>query len=126
MFMSVSVAAQGGELNGIFLRLLPLVLLLAASNAWTEEIFTRFVIVAGLSGKLSPTAVCWTSALVFGLPHFFGTPSGVVGMAMAGLMGWMLAKSMIETRSMAWALTIHFLQDVVICGGGAMVLAGQG
>ena len=125
MYMFASVAAQDGQVNAVFYRLLPLVFLLAATNAWTEEIFTRFVIVAGLYGKLSPTAVCWISALVFGLPHFFGTPSGVFGVIMAGLMGWLLARSVIATKSMAWALFIHFLQDVVIFGAGAMVIAGN-
>jgi hypothetical protein len=43
---------------------------------------------------------------------------------MAGLMGWILAKSMIETKALGWALFIHFLQDVVIFGGGAMIIAG--
>jgi hypothetical protein len=124
MYMSTSVIAQNGQVNALFFRLLPLVFLLAATNAWTEEIFTRFVIVAGLDGKLSRVAVCWISSLVFGLPHFFGTPSGVIGVITAGLMGWLLAKSVLETRSMGWALTIHFLQDVVIFGAGAMVIAG--
>lgn len=126
IFMSASVTAQHGQINGVFFRLLPLVFLLAATNAWTEEIFTRFVIVAGLHGKMPPVAICWISALVFGLPHFFGTPSGVFGVLAAGLMGWLLAKSVVETRSMTWALVIHFLQDVVIFGGGAMVIAGEG
>ena len=125
MYMSASVAAQAGQINGVFLRLLPFVLLFASTNAWIEEVFTRFVIVAGLHRKLPPIAVCWVSALVFGLPHFFGTPSGVIGMITAGLMGWLLAKSVLETRSMTWALLVHFLQDVVIFGGGAMIIAGQ-
>jgi hypothetical protein len=43
---------------------------------------------------------------------------------MAGLMGWILAKSMIETKALGWALFIHFFQDVVIFGGGAMIIAG--
>jgi len=126
MYMSASVISQDGQVNVVFFRFLPLVFLLAATNAWTEEIFTRFVIVAGLNGRMSPVAVCWTSSFVFGLPHFFGTPSGVFGMIAAGLMGWLLAKSVLETRGMTWALLIHFLQDMIIFGGGAMVIAGQG
>jgi membrane protease YdiL (CAAX protease family) len=78
--------------------LLPLVLLFAATNAWSEEIISRFVIVAGLYGKLSPSVICWISAVIFGGPHFFGTPSGIFGVMMAGLMGWILAKSMLEQK----------------------------
>ena len=57
--------------------------------------------------------------------HYFGTPSGIFGVVMSGLMGWLLAKSVIETRGLAWALLIHFLQDVVIFGAGAMIIAGN-
>jgi hypothetical protein len=56
--------------------------------------------------------------------HFFGTPSGIFGALMAGLMGWLLARSMLETKSLGWALFIHFLHDLVIFGGGAMIIAG--
>jgi membrane protease YdiL (CAAX protease family) len=123
LFMSAGAHAQHGAMNAGFFRLLPLVLLFAATNAWSEEIFTRFVIVTGLYGKLNPTAICWISAIVFGGPHFLGTPSGLFGVLMAGLMGWFLARSVIDTKGMGWALFIHFLQDLVIFGAGAMVLA---
>jgi membrane protease YdiL (CAAX protease family) len=125
LFMSSSVTAQHGAINRSFFTLLPLVILFAATNAWSEEIFTRFVIVTGLYGKLSPVAICRVSAIVFGAPHYFGTPSGFFGVLMAGLLGWFLAKSVIDTRGMKWALLIHFLQDLVIFGAGAMVLAGK-
>jgi CAAX protease family protein len=124
MYMSFAVTSKHGVINGQFWKLLPLVLLFAATNAWSEEIISRFVIVAGLYGKLSPSVICWISAAIFGGPHFFGTPSGIFGVMMAGLMGWILAKSMLDTKALGWALFIHFLQDVVIFGGGAMIIAG--
>jgi membrane protease YdiL (CAAX protease family) len=124
MYMSFAVTSQHGVINGQFWKLLPLVLLFAATNAWSEEIVSRFVIVAGLHGKLSPSVICWISSLIFGVPHFFGTPSGPFGALMAGLMGWLLARSMLETKSLGWALFIHFLQDLVIFGGGAVIIAG--
>jgi hypothetical protein len=124
MYMSFTVTSRHGVINGQFWKLLPLVLLFAATNAWSEEIISRFVIVAGLYGKLSPSVICWISAVIFGGPHFFGTPSGIFGVMMAGLMGWILAKSVLETKALGWALFIHFLQDVVIFGGGAMIIAG--
>jgi membrane protease YdiL (CAAX protease family) len=111
--------------NETFYKLIPLVLLFAATNAWTEEILSRFVIVAGLHGKLSPDAICWISSIIFGLGHFFGTPNGIFGVIASGILGWLLAKSVFETKSLGWALLIHFLQDVVIFGAGAMTLAGQ-
>jgi membrane protease YdiL (CAAX protease family) len=123
--MSIGVTSQNGLINDSFFMLLPLVLLFSATNAWSEEIFSRFVIVAGLDGKVKPHTICWISAIIFGLPHFLGTPSGIFGVLMSGLLGWVLAKSVIETRGLGRALFIHFLQDVVIFGAGAMIIAGQ-
>ena len=125
MLMSFNVGANHGTINDTFFKLVPLVILFAATNAWTEEILSRFVIVAGLSGKIRPAVICWISAVTFGIPHFFGTPSGLFGVVMSGLLGWLLAKSVIETKSLGWALFIHFLQDLIIFGAGAMIIAGS-
>jgi hypothetical protein len=121
MYMSARVVAGNGSIDG-FVEWLPVVLLFAATNSWSEEMVARFVIVAGLHGKLKSDAICWISAILFGVAHFYGTPNGVFGVFASGFLGWMLAKSVIDTRGMGWALLIHFLQDVVIFGGGAMVL----
>jgi hypothetical protein len=51
---------------------------------------------------------------MFGLPHYFGTPSGVIGVLMAGFLGWLLAMSLVETQGIFLAWAIHFVQDVVI------------
>jgi membrane protease YdiL (CAAX protease family) len=125
MFMSFDVIANKGMINGTFFKLFPLVMLFAATNAWTEEILSRFVIVAGLFGKIRPAAICWVSAVIFGIPHFIGTPGGLFGVVMTGFLGWLLAKSVIETKSIGWALFIHFLLDIVIFGAGAMIVAGS-
>jgi uncharacterized protein len=124
-YMSVGVISQNGQVNESFYKLLPLMILFAATNAWSEEILSRFVIVSGLYGKLSPDVICWISSIIFGLGHFFGTPNGVFGVIASGVLGWLLAKSVIETKGLGWALFIHFLQDVVIFGAGAMIIAGQ-
>ncbi|MFT6005009.1 MAG: hypothetical protein ACI8UQ_002153, partial [Bacteroidia bacterium] len=46
--------------------------------------------------------------------HYFGTPGGIIGVIVAGFLGWFLAKSILETKGFFWAWFIHFLQDVVI------------
>lgn len=97
-----------------WLEALPWVLLFSATNAFVEEIICRFSLVATLEDTLSNTAICWWSAGIFGGVHFFGTPGGIIGVLMAGFLGWLLAKSMLETRGIGWAWFIHFLQDVVI------------
>jgi hypothetical protein len=53
-------------------------------------------------------------AAYFGIAHFYGVPYGVVGVLLAGFLGWILAKSMQETRGLFWAWFIHFWQDVWI------------
>jgi len=125
MMMSMNVASQHGAVNETFITMIPLVLLMAATNAWSEEMISRLVIVAGLHERVSSSAICGISAGLFGLAHFYGTPSGVFGVIASGALGWFLARSMVETKGMGWALLIHFLQDVVIFGAGAMVLAGN-
>jgi membrane protease YdiL (CAAX protease family) len=75
---------------------------------------------------LQPGTIYVISGLLFGLPHFFfGTPSGLFGVFMSGILGGLLAKSVLETRGLGWAIFIHFLQDIVIFGAGAMILAGK-
>lgn len=90
--------------------------LLAASNAFVEEVLARFGVVVSLSGLLRPNGIAVVSGLVFGTVHYFGTPGGLVGVIVAGLLGWLLARSVLETRGLFWAWLIHFLQDLVIMG----------
>lgn len=92
----------------------PFVLLFAASNAFSEEVFARYHLAAHLDGHLPPGRIAALSALVFGLPHWFGTPGGPVGAGMAAFLGWLLCKAVLETRGMAYAWAIHALQDVAI------------
>ncbi len=50
----------------------------------------------------------------FGLAHYFGVPNGMTGVLLAGIGGWFFAKSMIETRGIAWAWFLHFLADFTV------------
>ncbi|MGB2965144.1 MAG: hypothetical protein WBB69_14280 [Anaerolineales bacterium] len=54
------------------------------------------------------------AAGLFGLMHYFGSPGGVFGVLLAGYLGWLAAKSMIETQGFVWAMVIHTLGDFVI------------
>jgi hypothetical protein len=92
-----------------------LVVLFALSNAFVEEILYRFSFVSiGVDANVSRWVIQGFAALTFGLVHYFGVPSGIPGVLMAGFIGWILSKSMIETQGFFWAWFIHFLQDVVI------------
>jgi uncharacterized protein len=125
IFMAIGVFQMKGIFNETVLRLFPLSLIFSTTNAWSEEIFARFTIVAGLDDKVKPAIKYWVSAAVFGIPHYFGTPGGLIGVFMAGFLGWLLAKSIHETKGMFWAWLIHFIQDVVIFTANLMILVGS-
>jgi membrane protease YdiL (CAAX protease family) len=76
----------------------------------------RMGVVSPLKGLLSPMTIYIVSAVLFGLPHLAGMPSGLLGATMAGVLGLVLAKSLYETNGFFWAWTIHFIQDVIIIG----------
>jgi hypothetical protein len=115
VYMVFAVRSVGLSADGT--RYLWIVPLLAASNAFVEEMITRFGIVVSLEGLVSRPLVLLASAALFGGVHYFGTPGGLIGVAMAGFLGWLLAKSIVETRGVFWAWFIHFLQDVIIISG---------
>lgn len=92
-----------------------IVLLLALTNALSEEIIFRFSIVSsGQALGIKAKHTEYISGAIFGLAHYYGNPGGIIGVLMAGFIGWFLAKSMNETKGFFWAFLIHFLQDVVI------------
>ena len=93
---------------------LPMILLLAAMNAFSEEMIFRGSLLAGLSDVIDPRQAIWVAAVYFGIAHYYGVPYGVLGMVMATFLGWVLGKAMIETRGLFWAWFIHFLQDIAI------------
>lgn len=97
-----------------WLPALPFVVAFSLTNSFSEEMLTRFSLAAGLDGVFSKSQICWWSAAIFGGVHFLGTPGGILGVLMAGFLGWLLAKSVLETRGFGWAWFVHFLQDVVI------------
>jgi membrane protease YdiL (CAAX protease family) len=96
------------------LPFLPAVLLAAALNALTEEVTYKASFLSVLESPVGPRQALYMVAAYFGLGHFYGVPYGVIGVLMAGFMGWILARSMQETRGLFWAWFIHFWQDVWI------------
>jgi len=92
------------------------ILLFALINSFGEEMIFRLGIIVPLKGLLSTNTILIISAVIFGLAHINGMPTGIIGMTIAGVLGFILAKSVIETEGFFWAWLIHFLQDVVIIG----------
>lgn len=96
------------------LPMLPMILALAALNAFNEEMTYRSSIIATLEPVIGPRSSLWIAALFFGIGHFYGVPYGVIGVLLASFLGWFLGKAMLETRGFFWPWFIHFLQDVAI------------
>jgi len=95
-------------------QLFPWAVATAALNAANEEFQFRCVPLAHLRNVLPLNEAVWLTAVFFGLAHYFGQPSGWLGVLMATIAGFIWAKSMVETRGVGWAFGIHMLQDVVI------------
>lgn len=93
---------------------LPAVLLAAALNAFNEEMTYKASFLSVLEEVVGKQQSLLLMAAYFGLGHFYGIPYGVIGVLMAGFLGWFLGKSMLETRGLWWAWFIHFWQDVLI------------
>ena len=93
---------------------LPFGVLFALSNSFVEESITRLGIVVVCKDLLPDKVIALLSGGVFGAIHYFGNPGGLTGMLVAGFLGWLLCKSILETKGMFWAWFIHFLQDVII------------
>jgi len=93
------------------------ILAFSLTNSFSEEAIFRLGVISPLFGAIEASNLNLLSAVIFGLVHFGGMPHGLIGMLMAGFLGWFLAKSVIETQGIFWAWLIHFIQDVVIYVG---------
>lgn len=112
-FLYLTVHPNFGA-SGRILRLFPWILAVAALNAASEEFQFRNILLAHLRNVFHPAEMVLLTAVFFGLGHYYGQPSGPLGVVMAGFAGWIWARSMIETRGWVWALVIHMAQDIII------------
>src|ERR1041385_317631 len=98
------------------LRTLPWSFAVATLNAASEEFQFRSVLLAHLKGAFGSSENVLLAAAFFGIRHYYGQPSGPLGVLMASFAGWIWARSMIDTRGCVWAFIIHMVQDMVIFG----------
>jgi membrane protease YdiL (CAAX protease family) len=118
-FLFFTLHPQLGRVN-VLLSTIPWAVAASLLNAASEEFQFRSVLLARLRDVVPSSEAILLIAVFFGVTHFFGQPGGWPGVFMAGIAGWILAKSMIETRGFMWAFLIHFVQDFVIFGFLAM------
>ena len=93
---------------------LPLALVLAAMNAFAEEMLYRGVLLAPLLRQVTANQAVAMTAALFGIAHYHGTPSGFPGMALTFVAGWIFGLAMVETRSILLPWFLHFVPDAVI------------
>ncbi len=95
--------------------LIPLAVIFAALNAFTEEVYYRASMLSTLRDITGDNQALLLSIIFFGLAHYlYGTPSGLLGFLLTGCRAYLLGKSMLETKGMFWAWVIHFVPDVII------------
>ena len=93
---------------------IPVILVAALLNAFGEEFIFRSVMLARLEPAVGSQQAIWMAAGLFGLMHYFGYPHGIPGVLLAAYLGWIGAKSMVETRGFVWALLIHTIGDFLL------------
>jgi membrane protease YdiL (CAAX protease family) len=95
--------------------LLPLAWLAAGLNAFAEEVLYRAGLLGPLARAVGPRAGVWILAVWFGFGHVYGgIPSGVMGLALAGSLGLLFGKAMIDTRGLAMPWLLHVSADLAI------------
>jgi len=110
------ILAVPGKMSRIGFFGVAFALAFAAVNAGFEEIRFRCVLLARAEGVVGRTQAIWLTTVLFGMAHWGPNnhPSGLIGAAMTGVLGWPLATSILDTRGWGWAWLIHFGDDVII------------
>jgi len=96
------------------LPLIPVALLIAIINSFNEEFSLRAAPLSELWNTIGKQQALMITTLFFGLGHFYGVPTGLLGVLLSSFLGWFLGKSMLETGGFSWAWLIHFLPDAFI------------
>lgn len=109
------VAVRQPELPlAVALALAPVIVVGAAANTLLEE----FIFRQGLLARLVPTVgeghALGITSLRFGIGHWFGNPSGPIGVLFATLLGLFAGKCMLDCRGSGWVWLLHWVDDLVI------------
>jgi membrane protease YdiL (CAAX protease family) len=96
------------------MSLIPMILMLASSNGFTEEITFRAAPISTVYEVVGKTNAIWMAAILFGFSHYLGgIPSGVPGVLTTTLLGWFFGKCMMDSRGFFWPWLFHTLQDIL-------------
>ena len=112
-FVLLSARPSMDVLIGV-LPLVPVAIVFAVMNGFNEEFTLRAAPLSELVAAVGKDQALLMTTVFFGLGHFYGVPPNLIGVALAGFLGWFLGKSILETRGFFWAWFIHFVQDVFV------------
>jgi membrane protease YdiL (CAAX protease family) len=96
------------------LPLLPMVVVMAAMNAFSQEMTYRAGLLTTAHEALGPQQALLLTSVYFGIAQYYGTPRGLLGALTAGVLGWLLGRSMLETKGFLWPWLLHFLQGIIV------------
>jgi hypothetical protein len=108
------IPAMKPSLANFSVGLLLFAVVCAAMNSFAEEFLYRAALIPQVMPLFGKGATLLLVPGWFGLAHYFGVPNGMTGVLLAVIGGWFFAKSMIETRGIAWAWFLHFLADFTV------------
>lgn len=114
VFMIVLPLAPTAAKLRLLWPLLPVILLLAAANGFTEEVILRAAPIAPLFEVVGKGNAIWMAAVLFGLSHYVGgLPSGIPGVLATTLLGWFFGKCMVDSKGFFWPWLFHAVLDVL-------------
>jgi uncharacterized protein len=97
-----------------FMPIIPMILLLAAANSFSEEIIFRVAPISSVYEVVGKINAIWMAAILFGLSHYIGgIPSGVPGLLTTTFLGWFFGKCMLDSRGFFWPWLFHSVQDIL-------------
>lgn len=103
------------------LPMLPGVILIAAINSFDEEAIYRCGLMNSLELPIGKMGALLVSSIFFGLAHYSGGfPGGLPWFVISSFIGYMLGKSMQETKGFLWAFLIHLVADIPVLAFSAM------
>ena len=91
------------------LPLIPIAIVIAAVNAFNEEFTLRAAPLSELRNTVGKHQGLMITTLFFGIGHFYGVPSGILGVLLASFLGWFLGKSMLETKFTFYLMFLSLL-----------------
>lgn len=89
-------------------------LVFAGYNSIIEEIIFRAILFSYLLDIMDRRMALVSQALLFGIFHWHGIPSGILGIVLAFIFGLILGKNVEETNGIFMAIVFHFCIDFIL------------